>query len=90
MKKLTNKNIKGLSLYQTNICPYCIATRRAIERLGINIEIRDTLRVQKNKHELISKGGKSQVPCLRIEQDGSTRWMYESADIIQYLNQKYG
>lgn len=35
---------------------------------------------------LMQGGGKTQVPCLRIEQaDGSVEWMYESDDIIRYL-----
>lgn len=35
---------------------------------------------------LLHGGGKTQVPCLRIEQaDGSVEWMYESDDIIGYL-----
>jgi len=36
---------------------------------------------------LMQGGGKTQVPCLRIEQaDGSVEWMYESSDIINYLS----
>lgn len=36
--------------------------------------------------ELIAGGGKSQVPCLRIEnQAGEASWLYESIDIIRYL-----
>jgi glutathione S-transferase len=31
------------------------------------------------------------VPCLRIEkEDGSSEWMYESKDIIAYLDERYG
>ncbi len=36
---------------------------------------------------LMQGGGKTQVPCLRIEQaDGSVEWMYESNDIIEYFS----
>jgi len=39
-----------------------------------------------NKADLIAGGGKSQVPCLRIEgENGEVRWMYESTDIVRYL-----
>ena len=39
-----------------------------------------------NNIDLIAGGGKSQVPCLRIENEaGNVRWMYESIDIIRYL-----
>jgi glutathione S-transferase len=41
-----------------------------------------------NRAALIEQGGHSQVPCLRIETtDGSVQWMYESDDIIAYLQQ---
>lgn len=26
------------------------------------------------------------VPCLRIEENGNVKWLYESNDIICYLN----
>jgi len=36
---------------------------------------------------LMQVGGKTQVPCLAIEQaDGSIEWMYESDDSIRYLS----
>ena len=39
-----------------------------------------------NSADLIAGGGKSQVPCLRIEdENGGVSWMYESIDIIRYL-----
>jgi glutathione S-transferase len=48
--------------------------------------LRDILSQPANNAELIAGGGKSQVPCLRIEDDeGGVRWMYESIEIVQYL-----
>ena len=39
-----------------------------------------------NNADLIAGGGKSQVPCLRIETgSGDVRWLYESIDIVRYL-----
>lgn len=38
--------------------------------------------------ELIKQGGKRQVPCLRIEQGSKVKWLYESADIVAYI-EKY-
>jgi glutathione S-transferase len=36
---------------------------------------------------LMAGGGKTQVPCLRIEHaNGDVEWMYESDDIIRYLS----
>lgn len=30
------------------------------------------------------------VPCLRIEEGGEVKWLYESTDIIQFLNTRFG
>ncbi len=87
---MTERNTSKLSLYQYDFCPYCLIVRRAIKRLGIDIEIRDTLKHPEYRQELIESGGKSQVPCLRIEKNGSVLWMYESAEIIDYLNRHFG
>ena len=60
--------------------------RRAIKREGLNIETRDAKNNEQYRQELLEQGGKIKVPCLRIEQNGQTQWLYESNDIIAYLN----
>lgn len=51
-----------------------------------SIELRSTS--DSEHHSALSAGGgKTQVPCLRIESDdGKVEWMYESDDIIRYLS----
>lgn len=79
-----------LKLYQYLACPFCVKTRRAIRRLGLNIETRDAMRNQAYREELESQGGKQQVPCLQItHDDGSVEWLYESSDIIAYLQSRF-
>ncbi|WP_456445928.1 glutaredoxin family protein [Thiolapillus sp.] len=81
---------RHMSLYQYAACPFCVKTRRAIRRLGLNIELRDAKNDPSFRHELVQEGGKQQVPCLRIEnEDGSITWMYESSDIIDYLQERF-
>lgn len=76
----------GLALYQFRACPFCVKTRRAMRRLGVDIELRDASDEPRWRDELLSEGGRVQVPCLRIPQpDGGTRWLYESNDVIAYL-----
>jgi len=85
-----DQQTKNMALYQFPMCPFCVKTRRQIHRLALNIENRDARNDLKWNQELISEGGKYQVPCLRIiKDDGSVEWMYESTDINQYLNEKY-
>lgn len=50
--------------------------------------MRDILLDPAARRELVSGGGRPTVPCLKITRDGSVQWMYESLDIIEYLNQR--
>lgn len=80
-----------LSLYQFEGCPFCVKVRRAIRRLGLKIELRDAQNNARFAEELLAGGGQRQVPCLRIvESGGSIRWMYESGEIIAYLESRFG
>ncbi len=76
-------------LYQFFACPFCIITRRTIRRLRLNIITRDAQGDTPYRAELLAKGGKIQVPCLKITEGESITWMYESADIKAFLEQKY-
>lgn len=80
----------SMALYQFNQCPFCVKTRRQIRRLGLSIEKRDARNDEKWNQELISNGGKYQVPCLKITaDDGSVEWMYESTVINQFLDDQF-
>ena len=42
-----------------------------------------------HRNALMQGGGKTQVPCLRIEtSEGKVSWMYESDDILSYINEQ--
>ncbi len=80
-----------MKLYHFKQCPFCVKTRRTIHRLGLNIENRDARNDPKWNQELIRRGGKYQVPCLRVvNEDGSVEWMYESKNINRYLDRCIG
>lgn len=81
---------QSMALYQFHACPFCVRTRRAIYRLRLPIELRDAKNDPSHREALRAGGGKIMVPCLRIEEQGQTAWMYESADIIAYLNMRFG
>ncbi len=81
---------RQLSLYQFSGCPYCFKVRRVMRKLQLNIELRDATHNPLFHDELRMFGGKLQTPCLRIERQGSEpQWLYESADIIRYLKQRF-
>ena len=76
----------GHQLYYFSSCPYCIFVRLALWWFGLRVALKDVMFDSSNNRDLITGGGKSQVPCLRIEnEDGSVRWLYESIDIVRYL-----
>jgi glutaredoxin len=85
-----DQQTEKLALYQYKACPFCVKVRRAMKRQSLSINTHDPRQSTKSHEELIKGGGKLKVPCLRIEEEGETRWMYESSDIINYLNSRFG
>ncbi len=86
LQKKIDEHTAGLSLYQFKACPFCVKVRRALKRNTLNIPIYDAKHDERRRDELLQGGGKIKVPCLRIEEkNGDVRWMYESNDIIDYL-----
>lgn len=80
-----NEQLKNYSLYQFSACPFCIKVRRVMRKLNLPIELRNANTDESFKTELLTQGGSPKVPCLRIE----NQWMYESNDIIKYLEEKF-
>lgn len=86
-----NDQTRKLTMYQYKACPFCLKVRFAIARLSLKIITRDAKRSEMAKAELLEGGGKLKVPCLKIVEDnGEVTWMYESNDIIAYLENRFG
>ena len=86
-----DKQTATLALYQYEACPFCVKVRRSMKRQGLNIETRDVKRSDSAREELLAGGGDLKVPCLRIEKGpGEVDWMYESREIINYLQSRFG
>jgi len=78
------------SLYQFHACPFCVKTRRHLKRHALPVKLRDAKVEGEFKAELIREGGRHKVPCLKIEKlDGSVEWLYQSNDIIAYVNNRF-
>ena len=56
---------------------------------SINIELRDIMNDELARQELLEGGGKAVVPCLKIKNGVSVDWLYESMDIIRYLDEHF-
>ncbi len=79
---------KALTLYNMEGSPYCRKVREVLSELDLPCLIRNLPKGSPKRAELVERGGKMQVPYL-IDPNTS-REMYESEDIIRYLQLQYG
>ena len=80
---------RQLALYQFKACPFCVKTRRTMHKLNLQIDLKDAKNNEQDRQSLLEQGGKIQVPCLRIQNDGKDVWLYESKAINQYLHENF-
>ncbi|MFT5112822.1 MAG: glutaredoxin [Parasphingorhabdus sp.] len=77
-----------LSLYCRDWCGACYMVKRTVDKLNVEIEIRDIYKQPEFYDELVQARGRGTVPVLRKDfADGSSEWMPESRDIINFLIQ---
>ena len=80
-----------LALYMTASCGFCWSVMAVIDRLGLDVEMRDVTWDRALRDQLMQARGRLTVPVLRIQSpDGTERWMPESRDIVHYLIGTYG
>jgi len=89
-----------LKLYVKTGCLYCAAVLAKLNELALPFEEKN-IADQEIAKELLARGGKRQVPYIADEDPCETAkhhtpclvdedvLMYESADIIQYLEENY-
>ena len=75
-------------LYSSELCGFCHRVRRYMAGAGWDFPVVDTLRDRAARAALIEGGGKATVPCLKITRGDEVIWMYESLDIIDYLESR--
>ena len=79
----------SLTLYSLNSCSYSRKVQRHLHHLNVNITVKNLKRCHIYQKELLAGGGRAQVPCLRIENAQGSKWLYESDDIMRYLDKKF-
>jgi glutaredoxin len=85
-----DQEVRSLVLYQFQTCPFCIKVKRNNKRLSLKIETRDAQHNSTHRQELLQGGGQIKVPCLKIiDANGNGSWMYESNNILQYLQDRF-
>ncbi len=72
-----------LTLYISSTCPFCFKVLDVINHYNIDIPTKNIYEDDAAYTKLVTIGGKSQVPCLFI----NDKALYESDDIITYINE---
>lgn len=74
-------SLPKLTLYIGKGCRFCAKVTDYLAQHPMNIEIKDVWSDEAANQELLALSGKTQVPCLRMDND----YMHESMDIIAQL-----
>ena len=81
---------QNLALYQYQTCPFCIKVRQEISRLSLSIRRVDAQPEGSDRQALLSGGGKTKVPCLKITDNSvNDQWLYDSEKIVLYLRGRF-
>lgn len=78
-----------LELFQFEQCPYCQKVREKLTELDLDYICRNVPKGSGTRELLKDLGGKEQVPFLVDTTGGETTKMYESDDIVDYLEENY-
>ncbi len=76
-----------LTLYYKPTCAFCRRVMAVIDRLELEVEMKNVAEGDL-KAEMEAIGGKSQTPFL-VDSEKEVK-MYESDDIVNYLQSNYG
>jgi glutathione S-transferase len=87
---MQNSATENYQLFKTEWCGFCHRVRSFLARHDIEVPLRDVNEDRDAFRELLQGSGRATVPCLRIQRGDEVEWMFESADIMQYLAQRYG
>src|SRR5262249_31421632 len=82
------EGLQPLTLYNMEGSPYCRKVREVLNELDLEHTVRNVPKGSPKRAELRKRGGKVQVPYLIDPNTG--REMYESDDIVAYLEREYG
>ena len=88
---MTKSQSTILALYHYDSCPFCAKTRRSIDELNVDVELRNIELNHQHRIDLQQGCHKTTVPCLRVDNsNGETilsreKAIKQSDDIIHYF-----
>ncbi len=78
---------KPLELFSFETSPYCRIAREALCRLEIPYRLHNVGKGSRNRTDFVARSGKMMVPWIADPNTGKE--MFESADIVRYLESTY-
>ena len=75
-----------ITLYQFQSCPFCMKVRDKLDDLDLEYETIEVSYAKEDRTTIKELSGQIKVPVLE-DSDGSV--VYDSSDIIDYLEEKY-
>lgn len=81
------EKVAPLRLYCTDYCYYCTKVRRVVDKLGLEVQLIDTLRDSAARRSLVERRGRPTVPVLGIVTDEGEELLAESEEIIRFLTE---
>ncbi len=85
-----------IELYQAEGCPYCEKVRDRMTDLGLSYVVHNprlpgdeggTVMNEQTQEQMVELGGQDQIPFLVDHERGES--LYESDDIVEYLEEHY-
>ena len=70
-------------------CPYCAKVEDKLRELDLNYESHEVPRSKGDRDEVEEVSGQRGVPVI-VDEDNGVDGMYESDDIVDYLDRAYG
>ena len=77
-----------LDLWSFEASPFCRIAREALSELEIPYRLHNVAKNSSHRDAFVARSGKMQVPYLFDPNTGTS--MFESAEIVRYLNETYG
>jgi len=85
MTRKKTANNTHYSLYYYDSCPFCARVLRALDQVNVEVELRNIMSDSNHRSDQQKATGRNTVPCLRIDNGTDSEWMFESMDIMRFL-----
>lgn len=76
-------------LYELEGCPFCAKVKHTLDDLGLDYETRSVPAAHAERTDVKALTGQTGVPVL-VDEAHDIDGMYESTDIVAYLERTYG